>query len=77
MYALLRPAFGRAPLPVLSAIAGFIANAGGVAPMAALGVTDPRTWDAESWLSDLLPHAAFGVLTAVTYEHLRAERAEL
>lgn len=73
VYALARPAFGRAPLPVLATVAGFIANAGSVAPMAALDVTDPRTWSADSWLSDLLPHAAFGVLTAVTYEHLVAE----
>ncbi|MBE9375453.1 hypothetical protein IQ251_13450 [Saccharopolyspora sp. HNM0983] len=70
-YGLLRPALGAAPLPVLGAVAGLIANAGSVAPMATLGVTDPRTWTAESWLSDLLPHAAFGLATAVAFEQLR------
>lgn len=35
--------------------------------VAALGVSDPRTWDAASWLSDVVPHLAFG---AVTYAAL-------
>jgi hypothetical protein len=36
--------------------------------MVALGVTDPRTWPASSWLSDLLPHLAYGVVTAAVWE---------
>jgi uncharacterized membrane protein len=35
--------------------------------VAALGVSDPRTWDAASWVSDALPHLAFG---AVAYAAL-------
>jgi uncharacterized membrane protein len=34
---------------------------------ATLGVSDPRTWDAASWLSDIVPHLAFG---AVVYAAL-------
>ena len=34
---------------------------------AVLGVSDPRTWDATSWLSDVVPHLAFG---AVVYAAL-------
>jgi uncharacterized membrane protein len=37
---------------------------------AALGVSDPRTWDAAAWLSDVAPHLAFG---AVTYAALAAD----
>jgi hypothetical protein len=33
------------------------------ASMAALGVTDPRSWDAASWLSDAVPHLAYGLVT--------------
>lgn len=33
-------------------------------PMAALGVTDPRTWPASSWAADLGPHLAYGAVTA-------------
>jgi uncharacterized membrane protein len=35
--------------------------------MTVLGVSDPRTWDAASWLSDAVPHLAFG---AVAYAAL-------
>jgi uncharacterized membrane protein len=34
---------------------------------AGLGISDPRTWDAGSWLSDIVPHLAFG---AVVYAAL-------
>jgi len=30
-----------------------------------LGVTDPASWDAGSWLSDAIPHLAYGVVTWV------------
>jgi hypothetical protein len=35
-------------------------------PMTALGITDPRTWSRTDWLSDLLPHVAYGVVVATT-----------
>jgi hypothetical protein len=28
-----------------------------------LGVADPKSWDAGSWLSDAIPHLAYGVAT--------------
>jgi hypothetical protein len=37
----------------------------GNGPMTALGITDPRTWDTDAWLSDLVPHLAYAV--AATY----------
>jgi len=37
-------------------------------PMAALGVSDPREWDLNAWLTDIVPHVAYGVVTALTYE---------
>jgi hypothetical protein len=33
--------------------------------MFGLGVSDPRTWDWTSWLSDAIPHLAYGVVTWV------------
>jgi len=30
--------------------------------IAVLGVSDPRTWDVASWLSDVVPHLAFGAV---------------
>lgn len=39
-------------------------------PMTALGVTDPRTWPASSWVADVVPHLAYGVVTAVVLDNL-------
>jgi hypothetical protein len=35
-------------------------------PMAVLGITDPRTWSATDWISDLVPHLAYGVVVTTT-----------
>ncbi|MBR7829294.1 hypothetical protein KDK95_23505 [Actinospica sp. MGRD01-02] len=37
-----------------------LAMAASAVPMARLGVSDPRTWSAADWLSDALPHLAYG-----------------
>jgi hypothetical protein len=39
-------------------------------PMTVLGVTDPRTWSAIDWVSDLVPHAAYGAVTAAVLRAL-------
>lgn len=38
----------------------------GNAPMTLLGVTDPRTWAAADWAADIVPHLAYGAVTAWT-----------
>jgi uncharacterized membrane protein len=64
----------RGPVRRLGPLAG-PAVIGGAAMLATdlatarLGVSDPRTWDAGSWLSDIVPHLAFG---AVVYAALPA-----
>ena len=47
---------------------GLAAMAGSDVP-AALGVTNPAKWDANSWLSDILPHFAYGLMMAVVYDY--------
>ena len=42
----------------------------GNAPMTLLGVTDPREWSATDWLTDVVPHLAYGVTGAVVYRLL-------
>jgi hypothetical protein len=49
---------------------GLAAMAASDLPATALGVTDPRTWGAAGWASDLLPHLAYGLATAAVYEAL-------
>ena len=36
----------------------------GNGPMTVLGITDPRTWDAEAWASDIAPHLAYAAVAA-------------
>jgi hypothetical protein len=37
-------------------------------PMTVLGITDPRTWSTTDWISDLVPHLAYGVLVTATLD---------
>jgi hypothetical protein len=55
--------FGRVLGPVVIGAAAMVATDAG---MARLGISDPREWDAASWLSDAIPHLAFGVVTYAT-----------
>ncbi|NRQ40108.1 hypothetical protein HII36_51040 [Nonomuraea sp. NN258] len=45
-----------------------LAMLGSNGPLAALGITDPRKWSASDWLSDLVPHLAYGVTAYLAYE---------
>ena len=51
----------RLPAPVGAVATGGLAMAATDGPMAALGVSDPRTWSAVDWTRDVLPHLAYGV----------------
>jgi hypothetical protein len=37
-------------------------------PMTVLGVTDPRTWSAVDWISDLVPHLAYAAVATTTMD---------
>jgi hypothetical protein len=37
-------------------------------PMTVLGITDPRTWSATDWLSDLVPHVAYALVMTKTMD---------
>ncbi|GEC19548.1 hypothetical protein [Pseudonocardia hydrocarbonoxydans] len=68
IYGAVRPRLGRVPLAVLGVGAGVVANVGTTGPMAAFGITDPREWPAGSWVSDLVPHLAYGLATAAVWD---------
>lgn len=56
---------GWRPGLAVSALAGTVgALIGSNGPMTVLGITDPRTWAAKDWASDIVPHLAYGVVTA-------------
>ena len=37
-------------------------------PMTVLGVTDPRTWSRTDWISDVVPHLAYGAVVKTTMD---------
>lgn len=64
-------AAGWRPGPVVAAgSATLLALLGANAPMTALGVTDPRTWPVSSWVSDIVPHLAYGAVAAAVLRGL-------
>lgn len=52
----------------VGATAGALVASNG--PMTLLGVTDPRTWSVIDWMSDLVPHVAYGAVTAALVREL-------
>ena len=60
----------RPPVAVGSLAATLAVLVGANGPMTALGITDPRTWSLESWVADVVPHVAYGIVTAATLDGL-------
>lgn len=57
-------AAGLRPGPFLgSLLATGIVLVASNAPMTALKISDPRTWSASDWVSDVIPHLAYGIVT--------------
>jgi hypothetical protein len=55
-------------VPALLLTVGAMVGSNG--PAVALGLTDPRTWSADDWLTDAIPHLVYGVVAAATYDLL-------
>jgi hypothetical protein len=68
VFGLARRAGLRPPLAVGAVVAGILAMASTDGSMAALDVSDPRSWSASDWLSDLLPHLVYGTVTYAVLE---------
>jgi hypothetical protein len=45
------------------------------APIVLLGITDPRTWAASDWVSDIIPHLLYAVITVRVLDKLEAAGA--
>lgn len=61
---LLAPLPVRLPRPLLGLALGAAAMAGSDVPMTRLGITDPSSWTAGGWAADVVPHLAYGAVTA-------------
>lgn len=72
--ALLYPVIGRMekwPLPIQAAGVMSAAMMAGNLPAAGMGITDPSEWSASDWISDIVPHALYGLVTALAYQAIR------
>jgi hypothetical protein len=62
--------------PIRSGLAlGATAMTAANLPLVAMGLTDPREWGLAGWVSDIVPHLAYGVAGAVTYRAIVGDRA--
>jgi len=69
-YGLVRPHLGDVSKPLAGTVLGIAAMAGSDVPATRLGVTDPSEWSPDSWVSDIVPHLAYGLTTALAYDFL-------
>lgn len=68
LYGVVRIVANAVPVPIAGIGLGVAAMAGSDVPITALGVSDPGTWSKVDWLSDAVPHLAYGFVTAIAYE---------
>jgi hypothetical protein len=69
-FGLVRPPARSVPWPAAAALTGAAVMAATDTSSAALGTTEPRSWSASDWLSDLLPHLAYGAGVVLTFDAL-------
>ncbi len=67
-YGLVRPGLGRMSTPLAGVAVGVAAMTAADASYAATGASDPKTWTVTDWMSDLVPHIIYGLVTVATYE---------
>ena len=68
LYGLARPILVKLPLPLAGLALGAAAMASSDVPATITGATNPKTWGASGWASDIVPHAIYGLVTVLTYE---------
>ena len=71
LYGVLRGQPHERTSPLAGAAVGLSAMAASDLPIALTGVSDPATWSATDWLSDIIPHLVYGLVTVAVYDALR------
>ncbi|MBQ0905861.1 hypothetical protein [Micromonospora sp. U21] len=61
----------RQPLPMATGVLGAGVMTMTDGSITALGISDPRTWRRADWISDIVPHLAYGLTAAATWNRLR------
>jgi hypothetical protein len=68
---LLGPVLTRLPGPVAAALVGGAVMGATDGSLVKLGLADPSSWSATDWLSDAIPHLAYGAVTTWALRALR------
>lgn len=71
-YAVVTRGRGFARLPVSGVLVALSAMVAADAGAVVEGVTDPSEWGVSGWVSDVVPHLAFGFVTAAVFDALTA-----
>lgn len=61
----------RLPLLLAGVLLGGAVMATTDGSLVALRISDPRTWRRSDWLADIVPHLAYGMAAAATFNRLR------
>lgn len=70
-YGLLHPMLRFLPVPLAGIVLGGVAMAASDVPATSLNVTDPAEWGTAGWAADIIPHLAYGFITAMVFDNLR------
>ncbi len=70
LYGVFRSQVGSVPAPLAWAVVGMAAMAESDVPLITSGVSNPKTWGVSGWVSDVIPHLIYGLVTVFTYEAL-------
>lgn len=70
VYGAARPLVAKLPLGAKALIVGGLAMAASDVPATILEATDPKTWGVSGWLSDIVPHAVYGLVTSGVFDAL-------
>lgn len=65
---MVRPLIGRMSIPLAGLALGAAAMASSDVPATITGATNPKTWGAAGWVADIIPHAIYGLVTAMAFE---------
>lgn len=77
LYGALRALLPRAPLTVSAIALGAAAMIASDVPATQSGATNPRKWGFTGWVSDLIPHAAYGFVTAAVFDAINGTPAAI